>query len=288
LIKAGLDLAPPLRFAGLRALLAGIALLAVTVVRHEPVLPPRRVWLPLIALSLVATTMAYAAMFLSPGRTGAGIASVLGNAQPLVTVGLAAAFLSEHLTRGKAIALGLGIAGVVLIAYPVLTGPDAYGVSGALLALGASVGSAAGAILVKRMGQLHSLMAVTAWSLILGSLPLLLLSWNAERDRVINWNLPFIGLLLFLALAGTAFASFLWYWLVQREDLGRLSLYLFLVPVLGLTIAALVYGERIGLVEGLGVALATAGIGAAVLETRVTAQSQTTPDLHAHAGTSIR
>lgn len=268
LIKAGLDLAPPLRFAGLRALLAGVVLVGLAAARREPVSPPRRIWLPLGALSLIATTIAYGAMFLSPGRTGAGIASVLGNAQPLVTVGLAAIFLGEPLTRGKAIALGLGIAGVVLIAYPALSGPGAYGVSGAVLAVAVSLGSAGGSILVKRMGQLPSLLAVTAWSLILGSLPLLLLSWRAERDAAITWNLAFISLLLFLALAGTALASFLWYWLVQHEDVGRLTLYLFLVPVIGLALAAVVFGERIGLMEGIGVTLAVAGIGAAVVESR--------------------
>ena len=274
LIKAGLDLAPPLRFAGLRALVAGVALLGLAVVRREPVVPPRRVWLPLGALSLVATTIAYSAMFLSPGRTGAGIASVLGNAQPLATVGLAAVFLGERLTRGKTMALSLGLGGVTLIAYPALTGPGAYGVSGAVLALAVSIGSASGGVLVKRMGQLPSLLAVTAWSLILGSLPLLLASWIAERDAAITWNLAFVGLLFFLALVGTAFASFAWYWLVQREDLGRLTLYLFLVPVLGLAIAALAFGERIGLLEGMGVALTIAGIGAAVVESRRHAQPQ--------------
>lgn len=69
-------------------------------------------------------------------------------------------------------------------------------------------------------------------------------------------------------MVGTSLASALWYWLVQRDDLGRLAMYLFLVPVLGLTIAALAFGERIGLLESTGVALTIAGIGAAVLESR--------------------
>lgn len=268
LIKVGLDLAPPLRFAGLRALLAGTVLLALAVARQEPVVPPRRVWLPLGTLSLVATTIAYGAMFLSPGRTGAGIASVLGNAQPLVTIGLATVFLSERMTRGKAVALVLGVGSVILISYPALSGPAAYGMSGALLAVAVSVGSASGGILIKRMGDVPSLLAVTAWSLILGSLPLLLTSSIAERDAAVIWNGTFVGVLFFLALVGTAFASVVWYWLVQREDLGRLTLYLFLVPVLGLAIAAVVFGEQIGLFEALGMTLAVSGIGIAVLESR--------------------
>lgn len=268
LIKAGLEFAPPLRFAGLRTVVAGLVLLGIVLARREPVVPPRRIWLPLVGLSLVATTIAYGAMFLSPGRTGAGIASVLGNAQPLVTVALASIFVGEHLTRGKSMALALGLGGVALIAYPALSGPGAYGVYGAVLALLASIGSAGGSILVKRMGEMPSLLATTGWSLILGSVPLLLTSSLAESSETISWNVTFIGLLLFLAVVGTALASALWYWLVQRDDVGRLSMYLFLVPVVGLIIAALVYGEPIGALNGVGVTLTIVGIGAAVLESR--------------------
>lgn len=41
-IKAGLAYAPPLAYAGLRALLAGGALLALLAIRGQPLLPPRR------------------------------------------------------------------------------------------------------------------------------------------------------------------------------------------------------------------------------------------------------
>lgn len=36
----------------------------------------------------------------------------------------------------------------------------------------------------------------------------------------------------------SAFAIAVWYWLVQRDEVGRLSLLLFLVPVLGIGIGA--------------------------------------------------
>lgn len=262
-IKAGLNLAPPLRFAGLRTLIGGVALLGVALARREPWRPARRHAPALALLALSANTLAYGAMFLSPGRTGAGIASVLGNAQPLVTVALAALWLGERLTRGKALALALGLGGVTLIAAPALAGPSAYGVSGALLALTVSVGSAFGSVLIKRLGPLPSLLAFSAWGLILGSLPLLGASWLTERGRPLTWNAAFIGLLLFLALIGTSLATALWYWLVQREDVGRLTLYLFLVPVIGLGIATLAFDEPIGLTTALGVALALGGIGVA-------------------------
>jgi drug/metabolite transporter (DMT)-like permease len=46
-----------------------------------------------------------------------------------------------------------------------------------------------------------------------------------------------------------------WYWLVQHDDVGRLSLYLFLVPLLGVAFAVALLGERITLSTGAGMAL---------------------------------
>jgi drug/metabolite transporter (DMT)-like permease len=87
-----------------------------------------------------------------------------------------------------------------------------------------------------------------------------------EGGRAVAWNLPFTGLLLFLALAGTSFVTAAWYWLIQREDVGRLSLFFYLVPVFGLGIAVLTFGETISFFEMAGVGLALAGIGAAIGE----------------------
>jgi drug/metabolite transporter (DMT)-like permease len=265
-IKAGLVFAPPLRFAGLRALLAGAALLGLMAVLRRPLLPPRRSWPWIIAVALTATTIGYGAMFLSPGQTGTGIASVLGNTQPVIVPVLAAIFLGEHMTRGKWIALALGMAGVTLIASPAFAAPDAYSIGGPLLALTVSGGLAVGNIIVKRMQPQIDVLALTAWQLIVGSLPLLAASAVAERASAIAWSGVFIALLLFLALIGTALANTVWYWLIQRGDVGRLTLFFFLVPVFGLGLGALAFGETVGPHEGSGVALMLAGIGAVAWE----------------------
>lgn len=257
-IKAGLSSAPPVAYAGLRALVAGLALLAYAAARRKRLLPPRRLWRTVAAIAAAGTMVGFGAMFLSPGRTGAGIASVLGNTAPLMIVGLAAAFLGEPLTRGKVTALVLAFTGVSFIAYPGLAGPTAYGLAGLLLPLVSSAGSAVESVIVKRSDARDDILLVAAWQLLLGSAPLLALSAGFERGGI-AWSPGFIGLLLFLALAGTAFTTALWYWLVQRDDVGRLSLMLFLAPVFGLLLAAAVFGERIGPLEVAGVVLAVIG-----------------------------
>jgi drug/metabolite transporter (DMT)-like permease len=283
-IKTGLPFAPPLLFAGLRALVGGLGLLGLMVVLRRPLLPLRQEWPGVLAVALSATTFGFGAMFLSPGRMGAGIASVLGNTQPLFVVVLAAVFLAEPLTRGKALTLGLGLAGVTLIASPALAGPNAYGISGTLLALAASGGLAIGSVIVKRMGTKPDVLVLTTWQLILGSLTLLGLSALFEREAGVSWAPPFIGLLLFLAVIGTSLASAVWYWLVQHGDVGRLSLYFFLIPVFGLALAATVFGERVSPIESVGVLLILAGIGVLGWETRVSSPPAAAFSLDARHG----
>jgi drug/metabolite transporter (DMT)-like permease len=265
-IKAGLPYAPPLRFAGLRALIGGGALLGLIVALRRPLFPPTRSWPWIGAVALTATTISFGAMFLSPGRMGAGIASVLGNTQPVVVPALAALFLSERITRGKWAALVLGMAGVILIALPALAGADAFGVAGAGLALAASGGLAVSNIVVKRMQPQIDVLALAGWQLVAGSLPLLAASVAIEGDAPVVWNAMFVSLLLFLALIGTALATAVWYWLIRHDDLGRLTMFFFLIPIFGLGIAAFLFSEGISWIEGVGVMVTLAGIGAIALE----------------------
>ncbi len=254
-IKAGLPYAPPLRFASLRLLIAGLALFSLLPLLHQPLWPPRRFWPWLLVLALGPTTLAYGTMFLSPGLAGAGIASVLGNLQPLVIVGLAAMLLGEKMTSDKWFALGFGLGGILFIAYPALSAPDAFGFTGAVLALISAVSLALGSVLIKWLGPQTPLLTLSAWQLILGGLPLVLASGLLEQGSTISWNVSFIGLLLFLALAATAFITATWYLLLQHSDVGRLSMVFFLVPVLGLGLAAVIFGETVSLLEALGVML---------------------------------
>jgi len=127
----------------------------------------------------------------------------------------------------------------------------------------ASAGGAVGSVLIKRMGRPAAVPLVTAWLLLVGSLPLLAGSALIERGARIAWTPGSVGLLLFLALAGTAFTTAAWYALVQGHDVGRLSLFLFLVPVFGLLAGAVFSGERIGPLAGLGMGAMVAGVLAA-------------------------
>ncbi len=251
-IKFGLVYAPPLLFAALRALIGGMAIVATIWFLKLPLWPERELWPWILAVAIFATTINYAAMFLSPGLAGAGLASILGNMQPLFIIILAVIFLSEHLSRANLLALCLAVAGVILVFSADIFESTDGGLSGSIWAIIASASAAIGSFLMKYLGRPSVVLLVTAWQLIIGSAPLFILSLIIERpDYPLLGNLKFIGILLLLALFGTAFGSVAWYSLIQRREIGSLSLGLFLAPVFGLGIA-LIFGETLAAVEWLG------------------------------------
>lgn len=265
-IAAGRPFAPPLGFAGLRASLGGLFLLSLLAARRQPFIPPPASWPWIGAIALTATTLAFGAMFLTSGRTGAGIASVLGNTQPLIVPALAAVFLNERMTTGKWVALVWGLAGVIVIASPQLIDTENSGAAGPALALAASLGLALSTMLVKRMRPQIDVLVLTAWQLLVGSVPLLVASSVVEGNATVRWTRQFVGLLLFLALPGTALANAVWYWLIRRGDVGRLSMFFFLIPAFGLLFASVILGEAIAPLEILGVGLTFAAIGVVAWE----------------------
>ncbi len=276
-IKTGLEFAPPLQFAGVRTLLGGLVLLLVLVIRRKPLWPEARVARWILPLGVLATTLTFGAMFASPAYTGVGIASVLGNTQPLIIMVLAALLLGERLRPFKILALGLGLAGVTLLALPALSEQTGHPLLGAMLALGSSASAAVASVTVKKLRPGNDLMSLTAWQLIAGSLVLLGLSVVYEPHGTIMWTGGFVGLLLFLALAGTALSTWLWFWLLQRAEAGRLSLFLFLIPVSGLLIAISGFGERLNLLQAGGVTLILTAVALSVFEGWFGAEKRTNP-----------
>lgn len=263
-IRLGLPSAPPLRFAALRLLIAGVGLLLLAGLTRQPLRISRRLWPWLLALALSAGSFGYGAMFVSPGATGAGIASALGNTQPLILVALGAIVLGERLTRQTVGTLALGLAGVMALALTAMTEWRLGGLLGALLAFASAVSFAVAALVMKRIGSSAPLLAMIGWQFVLGAALLFALSAAWEGGSRILWTPSFVVLLLLLGLGGTAMTTAVWYWLIQHDDVGRLSLYLFLVPFVGIILAVVILGEQLTVLGAVGMGLTVLGVFSAL------------------------
>jgi len=272
-IKTGLAYAPPLHYAALRAVLGAFTLFLLLALSGRSLLPPRRLWPGVAVLAVVGTLLAYAAMFSAPGRTGAGIASVLGNTTPLLTLALAVPALGERLDGPTVGALTVGLLGASLIAVPAVGDPAHHSPAAALLPLGAAAAFAVSSVVAKRIDARGAELQVAAWQSLLGGAALLGVSAALEPGGSVRWGATFIGLLSFLGVVGTAMTTAVWYWLVQRDDVGRLSITLFIVPVVGLGLGMIVFRERVDRVQGLGAALIVSALAILIAGRRSGRQS---------------
>lgn len=254
-IKLGLPHSPPLLFGGLRVALGGVALFALMLGTKSPWWPRNTPLKWLLLLGFVATSVSTATMFLAAKHGSAGMASVLGNMQPILTLVLALAILRERVTPGKVKAAALGILGIVLISLPVFRMGGIGQIEGAALALGSSLVVATANILVKRFIPKEDILPASAWQLVMGCIPLLVASALVENWAKFHAVPGFIALLLFLGLIGTGYNTFAWYRLVKREDVGFVSMFYFVVPVIGLLSGWLVFGEKLMGEQWLGMAV---------------------------------
>ncbi len=260
-ISTGLRDAPPLAFAALRALVAGLALAALGAHQRRALPRTPAIWFMLAAIGLATTSLGLFGMFYAAELVSPGLATVLANTQPLIAAFLARWFLHEPLQPQQRIGLSLGFAGIVIISLP------HFGVAGratfargiAYLALAAGA-VAVGNVLMKAVRErVDPLIGMAAQSLF-GAVPLAIAAGILEQPAAIRWSARFIASLLALGLFASALANWLWFSALARLPLSRANAFNFLTPLIGFMLGVAFYGEHIDLASFLGLLLAIAGI----------------------------
>lgn len=261
LITLGLDLAPHLAFATMRAVLAGVCLIAIGLMLGRPVPRGKRTWLLISVTGLGATTLGFLGMFHAAEFVSPGIATVVANSQPLLTVMLAYLFLSERLGPIGIGGIVLGFVGILVIASPGLTGGNVpgYTLGIAYIALAAG-GVAVANIAIKSLSNdVDGIMAM-GFQLLIGAAPLAALSLSTENWQSIGWTGEFVIVLVVLSTFGTSLVFWLWFSVLQEVALCHATAFTFLVPLFGLAIGRALFDEQLGRFDILGASLILAGI----------------------------
>ena len=89
---------------------------AIAAVRRPRGIPGLRVAWTMVVASGVAGAAGFGAFLFAEGHGPASLAVVLSSLAPVTTVVLALLLLRERLSRPQAVAIGIGLLGVVLIA----------------------------------------------------------------------------------------------------------------------------------------------------------------------------
>lgn len=264
IVTGALHAPSPLLFAALRALLAGILLVAFAGLIGAWYWPSRREYGSLAVIGLSFTAVGFGGMFLGAGYLSSGIATVLANIQPLIASLLAYWFLNELITGRMLTGLLIGFGGVVILALPGME-PDTARLGGTLFVIVGAVGTAVGNVLLKRHSASGNLWLPMGLQLMIGSVFLTGGSIALGEDWLVHWNWEFGAVLFALSVPATALMIVLWHALLARAPLTQLNPFMFLTPAFGLFIGATFLGERFTLIELTGVAVTLAGLALIVL-----------------------
>lgn len=261
LITVGLELAPHLAFATMRAGLAGLVLLAIAIVLRRPLPRDARTWTVLTLVGMASTSLGFLGMFHAAEFVSPGLATVIANAQPLLAAVLAHHFLREKSKARGWIGLALGFAGIASIAAPGFGSALAtsYWVGIAYITL-AAVGVSVGNIGMKLLPARMDALAGMGIQLLLGAVPLALLSASSEDWTQIAWSPAFALVLVTLAVLGTSLAFWLWFAVLRQVALHRANAFTFLVPIFGLSLGVMFFGEPLSWPQAAGAAMIVVAI----------------------------
>ncbi|MFD4522381.1 EamA family transporter [Streptomyces sp. NPDC058470] len=255
-IEVGLDHFPPLLFSALRFLVA--ALPAVFFVGR-----PKVAWKWIVTVGLVLGVAKFGLLFIGmDAGMPAGLSSLVIQIQAVFTALFAIAFLGERLTRVRLLGMAVALCGVGLAAVDEGTaGP----VGAFALVMVAAACWGVSNVLTRKASPPDSLNFMV-WVSTVPVLPLLglsLLTEGPSRDldalRALDWQGA--GVVVYVAWITTVFGFGAWGWLLHRHPASTVAPFSLLVPVFGMSSAALFLGETISPLRWGAAALLVGGVG---------------------------
>lgn len=235
---------PPLWATALRCMIAA-ATLAPMLWAQGAFIIPKRGDLPVVFCASLLHLVAFSALVATGLQfVPAGRAIVLGYTTPLwVAIG-AAMFLSEPITRRRAIGIGFGLAGLAVIFNPqTLNWGDRNALFGGGLILLAAFCWAGNIVYVRAHKWISTPFQLVFWQVLLAAAVLSAIALIMEGPPRIVWNGRLAGLMLYGGIVCTAFAN--WAMTMVNRSLPAVttSLCLLATPMLGIVSATLMLGE---------------------------------------------
>jgi len=248
-LKVVLAYSQPFPFAAMRTFLGALALLGLVLLFRRPIRPKALGWTALLGVLQTAGFVGLLTWALQ--GEGAGKTAILTYTMPFWLLLMAWVVLGERLKGFQWVAVGLALAGLILV----LTPWKMQAGFSEILAVGGAVFWAASAVVAKILRKRHEvdLLSLTAWQALIGSIPLVvvaILTWSPPV-----WSGSFVAGLVYNVVLGNCLAWILWLYILQALPAGTAGLGMLMTPVIGIISAWIQVGERPGSIEGLGMLL---------------------------------
>ncbi len=264
--KLGVPYASPLLFLAVRFAIAAVLLLGWGLLRGEVWPRGWRLHLDLAVVGTLLHTIYLGGVFVAISwGLEAGTSALIVSLQPILIASVAGALLGERVGRLQWLGLVLGLAGVILVVWR-KAGLSAEGLEAALLCV-VSLFAITSAVLYQKR-RLGAMSRITGNGLqflfAAASSGLAVLLFESEARIV--WAWPFIIAIGWLVVVLSIGAVGLFLFMVRQGAASKVSSLFFLTPPCTAVMAWVLFGEVLGWMELLGMAIA--GLGVALVNRR--------------------
>jgi drug/metabolite transporter (DMT)-like permease len=248
---------------------AGLLLLAVARLRGQSLAIPRRHWRAVALGALIYLAVWNIASAMAAALIPSGQAAVLGFTMPLWAALIGWLVLGERLSPRLWLAVALGAAGVLLLAWRTLATPGAS-VLGLGLALLAAVGWAVGTLVIKRSGIGVPVTVLTGWQLLVASVPISACALVLPGDGGAGgWpSTAALLAIVYITVVPMGIGNVAWFSIVGLLPANVAGLSSILVPVVAMLSGAWVHGEPLGPAQLAAMACCAAALALAMTAPR--------------------
>lgn len=251
------EYAPPMASLSLRFLISGLIGVGLALALGQSFRLSRAQWKATVIFGVCQNALYLGLYFVAMQTIEASLASIFASTMPLMVALAGWAIFRDRLPRLAVAGLVLGIIGVVLImGARVGTGVDPFGVT---LCLIGAVALTVATLSVRGASSGGNVMMIVGLQMLVGSACLAVPAAMLETIEVtLSWQL--VVAFVYTTLVPGLAATWVWFTLVNRIGAVKAATFHFLNPFFGVAIAAALLGERLGMLDVVGVAVIAAGI----------------------------
>ena len=261
------EYAPPLIALAFRFLISGVIGVGIAAWLGQSMRLSRRQWVGVLVFGLCQNALYLGLNFVAMQTIEASLAAIIASTMPLLVAFAGWLIMGQRIRPLGIMGLIAGVVGVTLIMGARLQGGvDMFGLILCVIGV-VSLTIATLAVLGASSGG--NVLMIVGLQMLVGSAILWVPALMFETFDI-TWNWQLIVAFIYTTLVPGLVATWVWFTLVGRIGAVKASTFHFLNPFLGVAIAAVLLGERIGMLDVVGVVVIAGGILAVQLSKQPT------------------
>jgi len=216
----------------------------------------------LLVVSLTNVPLYHLSLNFAEKTVTASLSGLLISLGPVFTVSLSAVLLKEKISIAVKVALPLALLGAILVSVPDIN-LGASSLIGLLAVVVAAFASGAYTVVSKPLVLKYGAFPVATWAAFVGTATMLPLVSSDLVSQAESLSLGGWASVLYLVVLSTVVGNLIVYTLIGRQQVSRLGVQLYIVPLVSVAGGALILGETISAYTIVGGAVMLVAVGIA-------------------------